>query len=177
MQKGETDPGAMSRAEFGDALAREQDRLQSFVRSLVFDHAAAADVYQEACLSMWNNFDSYDPTRPFNAWATGVARNHVLKYYRSTKRDQHVFSEEVVQRLAEEAEELAAESDPRLAALQACLAKLSPRERELIDRFYRDRHSADQIAEHRQRSVHAVYKALKVVRRKLMNCVNEGTKP
>ena len=157
--------------EFLRLLAAEQLRLQGFIRSLVFDRTAAADVFQETCLAMWRNFGSFDHSRPFHPWALGIAKNQVLKYYRKDHVDRHVFSDELVGTLVGSAMQVTTENDARLAALEGCIEKLAPRHRELVRLFYREHCSAATIAERWQRSIHTVYKSLKQVRRTLMECV------
>ena len=104
-------------------------------------------------------------------WALGIARNQVRKHWRSMSRDRHVFSYELVSALSEEALGLEGEIGPRQQALEACVGLLSGRQRDLIQRFYGENQSATSIAEVWDRSVYAVYKALKVMRRSLLECV------
>jgi RNA polymerase sigma-70 factor (ECF subfamily) len=48
---------------------------------------------------------------------------------------------------------------------------LPPRQQDLIRMFYGENLSADKIATSWDRTVHAVYKALKVMRKSLLECV------
>ena len=60
--------------------------LLAFLRALVKDPAAIEDLQQEAFVTAWRNLDRFDHDRPFGPWLRGIARNHVLAYYRRTKR-------------------------------------------------------------------------------------------
>ena len=53
------------------------------------------------------------------------------------------------------------------------MEQLPPRQQELIRRFYGDNEQAGAIAASWNRSVHAVYKALKVMRKGLQQCIEE----
>ena len=95
----------------------------------------------------------------------------MLKYWRKAKRDRLVFSDELLNQLAVDAISLSHELAPREAALDDCVKQLSDRHRDLIHRFYGEKQTAIAIAAAWQRSVHAVYKSLKVLRRSLLECV------
>jgi RNA polymerase sigma-70 factor (ECF subfamily) len=157
--------------QFLKLFTRDQLRILAWVRALVPEHAAAADVFQETSLELWRSFPSFRPDADFLPWALGVARHQVLKHWRKAKRDRLVFSEDFLNELTTEAIVLAKELAPRQAALDECVEQLSHRQRDLIHRFYGENQPASAIADAWERSVHAVYKSLKVVRRALLDCV------
>ena len=157
--------------QFLKLFSRDQLRIVAWIRSLVPDHAAAGDVFQETSLELWRSFPTFRPDTEFLPWALGVARHQVLKHWRKTRRDRVVFSEDFLRELADEAVGLAAELAPRQAALDECVKQLSDRQRDLIHRFYSENQPAAMIAEAWDRSVHAIYKSLKVLRRSLLECV------
>lgn len=165
-------PAADRRYEaFLTHFTRVQSEVLAYVRSLVHDRSAADDVFQAASLTLWRRFDSFRTGEPFLPWALGIARHEVLHYWRARRRDRLVFSEAAIERLADAAAGLAAEADPRQRALEACVESLPDRQRQLVALFYGQRLPAEQIATAWDRSVHAVYKALKVMRRGLLECV------
>jgi RNA polymerase sigma-70 factor (ECF subfamily) len=181
------DPAANTRRSPPDAevyeaflglYSREQARIQAFIRSLVPDLADADDLFQKTSLVMWRSFATFDREKPFLPWALGVARHQVLVHWRTRRRDRHVFSEAFLVTLADEmTERLVVEGAdrPTLAdrqrALDACVEQLPPRQQELVRRFYGGNEPAGTIAASWSRSVHAVYKALKVMRKALEECV------
>ena len=154
-------------------FARVQGPLMGYVRSLVHDQSAADDVFQTTSLTLWRRFDSFRAGEPFLPWALGIARHEVLHHWRSRRRDRLVFGEAILGQLADAAAGLADEADLRQAALAACVQGLPERQRQLVAMFYEQRLPAEQIAATWDRTVHAVYKALKVVRRSLFDCVQE----
>ncbi|TVQ52144.1 MAG: sigma-70 family RNA polymerase sigma factor [Phycisphaerales bacterium] len=157
--------------QFLTLFTRDQLRITAWIRALVPNHTAAADVFQETSLELWRSFATFRPDTDFLPWALGVARHQVLKHWRTAKRDRLTFSEEFLHELTVEAIGLADELMPRQAALDECVKQLSDRQRDLIHRFYGDNQTAAVIASAWERSVHAVYKSLKVMRRALLECV------
>jgi RNA polymerase sigma-70 factor, ECF subfamily len=157
--------------QFLTLFTRDQLRIVAWIRALVPNHTAAADVFQETSLELWRSFSTFRPDADFLPWALGVARHQVLKHWRTAKRDRLTFSEEFLHELTVEAIGLADELVPRQAALDECVKQLSDRQRDLIHRFYGDNQTAAVIASAWERSVHAVYKSLKVMRRALLECV------
>lgn len=154
-------------------FTRVQTQVLAYVRALVHDRSAADDVFQATSLTLWRRFESFREGEPFLPWALGVARHEVLHYWRSRRRDRLVFSEAALARLADTAASLATEADPRQRALEACIEGLPERQRQLVTLFYGHRLPAEQIALTWDRTVHAVYKALKVMRRGLLECVEQ----
>lgn len=165
-------PAADRRYEaFLTHFTRVQAEVMAYVGSLVHDRSAADDVFQNSSLTMWRRFDTFRPGEPFLPWALGIARHEVLHYWRFRRRDRLVLSDDALARLADTAISMVAEADSRQRALEACVEKLPERQRQLVSLFYGQRLPAEQIAATWGRTVHAVYKALKVMRRGLLDCV------
>ena len=157
--------------QFLTLFTRDQLRITAWIRALVPNHTAAADVFQETSLELWRSFPTFRPDTDFLPWALGVARHQVLKHWRTAKRDRLSFSEEFLHELTIEAIELGDELVRRQAALDDCVKQLSDRQRDLIHRFYGENQTAAVRAGAWERSVHAIYKSLKVMRRALLECV------
>jgi RNA polymerase sigma-70 factor (ECF subfamily) len=153
-------------------FSRGQPQVQAFIRSLVHDRTSADDVFQATSLTLWRKFSTFRADAEFVPWALGIARNEVLHHWRSRRRDRLVFSEAVLAQLADVALSVANEADPRQEALESCIEKLPERQRQLVTLFYGQQLPAETIALSWDRTVHAVYKALKVMRRNLMDCVD-----
>jgi RNA polymerase sigma-70 factor (ECF subfamily) len=152
-------------------FTQDQMRLLAYIRSFIFNPTDAYDVYQESCLVLWRSFGSYDRKLLFTSWALGIARHQILHYFRSKQRDKLTFSDNLMSALTLEAINLTQEIEPRLEALQECLGELTERQHHLIKMFYGQNMSADAIALVWGRSVHTVYKSLKVMRRIIFSCV------
>ena len=148
-----------------------QPRLYSFIMTLVGDLDAAKDVLQQTNLVLWEKRDQYDPTRPFDAWAFGVARLEALTHTRDNARDRLVFSEAAFNALADEAIEDSATLDARRAALRHCMAKLTDHQRQLITARYTAEANVSSMAEQLGRPVGSVSVALTRIRKSLAKCI------
>jgi RNA polymerase sigma-70 factor, ECF subfamily len=136
----------------------------------------AEDVLQEVAVSVAKNYGTYDPSRPFIAWALGITRNHMLMYFRRYNRDRLVFNDELVNVIGQHIASLAKESiDHRREELHYCLNQLDGRRRRLIELRYSSGLSIDQMAESLGKSVAAVKGSLHRVRRVLEQCVRTRT--
>jgi RNA polymerase sigma-70 factor (ECF subfamily) len=149
-----------------------QGRIQAFIRALVHDPTQADDVFQATSLVLWRSFATFRRDAEFLPWALGTARHQVLLHWRTRRRDRHVFSEALLADLADATTAAVESAEARLAALEGCIAGLPERQRDLVRMFYGENQSAAAIAERWGRTVHAVYKALKVMRRALFDCVS-----
>ena len=149
-----------------------QGRLHAFIRTLVHDPAQADDVFQSTSLVLWRSFGTFRRDAEFLPWAIGTARHQVLTHWRSRRRDRHVFGDDLLAELADTTEAAIDGAEARMAALEACIAALPDRQRELIRLFYGENLAADAIAKRWDRTVHAVYKALTVMRKALFDCVS-----
>lgn len=148
--------------------AEHEGALQSFVRSLVSTREAAAEVMQEVLVVLWQKFDQVEEFRP---WAFGVARNMVLRHLREQKQDRHVFDENLVIQLAEDASTLVDRHLGHREALEDCLNKLPETQRQLVLNAYTKGTRMDDLAVRRGQTPMALYKVLHRIRQALLECV------
>src|SRR5262249_46280187 len=89
-------------------------------------------------------------------------------------RSRVVFSQPLLERLAEAAAEKAAtlQLNERRDALAGCLEKLSPRDRDLLGRRFAGGATGQSTAAQGGRPAEAVYTALGKVRQALFDCVS-----
>ena len=164
-----------SHESFVVLFSKYESNVRAFVTSLLPNWEGVDEVMQETSLVMWKKFDQFDPDRPgsnFIDWAFMIARYEVLKYRRRRATDRLVFSEDVYELLASEAEEIVAESQPdRKKALQGCLQKLKLPQQKLIQTAYADGVSIKQAAKEVGRTPTGLYKALARIRCKLHRCI------
>lgn len=150
--------------------------VHGFVRSLVPRREDAAEVMQEVAVVLWEKFDEFDSSRDFRKWACGVARFEVLAFLRDRARDRHIFDESLLVTLADEA--VADETgEARRAALESCLAKLQPRQREIALAAYEPGMRIDVLAKQRGQTAVSLYKVLHRIRITLMECIEQTLSP
>lgn len=162
---------SVSREQFALLFARNHRRIFRFIRTLVAHRADAEDVFQETCVVLWREVEEFRPGTGFAPWALAIAFNQVRSYRHRMRRNRLLFDEALLAELAAEEGRLEGELDDRRDALERCLAKLAPRDAELISTYYESNATAKAVAERLSRPVNTVYKALQRIRRGLYECI------
>jgi RNA polymerase sigma-70 factor (ECF subfamily) len=158
--------------EFVQLFTRHQRRLYLFILSQVPSTHAAEEILQETNVVIWSKYRQFDLATNFFAWSAQIATYEVLKHRQRRQRDKLKFSDEFVQAVAEEAAERSDELEQRRQALERCLKKLRPADRELIRRRYQPGESGKDVAEELGRPANSVYQSLGRIRRTLLECIN-----
>jgi RNA polymerase sigma-70 factor (ECF subfamily) len=162
------------RERFLALFLRHQHEVRAFVASVVRDWHVAEDVVQEVGLVLWRKFDTYDPRRPFGAWARGVAAVQVLKERDRIRRALPILSPEgveAVRRAYDETERREPVTAPD--ALRRCLQGLPGRARDLLRLRYEESLPLERVAAALAASLPAVKKALLRIRARLHGCVRQ----
>ncbi len=84
---------------FVSLYVRHEAAVFSFVLAMVKHTADAEDIVQRASMTMWRNFERFEPGTNFRAWAFQIAKNEALNHLSKSKRDRHVFSEKLIANL------------------------------------------------------------------------------
>ncbi|MBE0545078.1 MAG: sigma-70 family RNA polymerase sigma factor [Verrucomicrobia bacterium] len=178
---------ADSQRRFDDSSAAQQRFLSLFLRSerevfryvaaLVPNVSDAEDIVQQTALALWEKFDAYDPAQPFTPWACRFALNKARQWIERRQRWQALLDHGLAEELAQRRQELQPEFERRLRHLEACLGKLPPNQRTLIEAYYYERSDVESLAERSGRTVAATYKMLQRIRQALQLCVERHAKP
>lgn len=155
-------------AQFLRHYAKSEVALHTFVRSLVPTRQMASEVMQDVILVLWEKFDA---AADFQGWAFGVAKNVALRHLRRQSRDRHVFDDELVNQLADDAVALVPVHDGHREALEHCLDKLPAAQRDLVLTAYTKGTRMDELAARRGQTPMALYKLLHRIRQALLECV------
>lgn len=156
---------------FAERLVRDQHRVYSYLVTLVSNRADAEELFQQTSLTLWENWERYDPALDFFPWACGFAHNHVRNFLRKRQSSQVLLDADVVGLLAERAEARTTGEDDRLAALRNCLASLTASHRELVESYYGGL-AVQELAAQRSATPNAIYKLLQRIRESLHECVS-----
>lgn len=148
-----------------------QPAVSAFLTSVIRDFRDRDDLLQDTAVAVLGSFASYDPSRPFVAWAIGVARNQVGLYLRRRSRNRLIFDDETVACLATAFVDENEEKSREFEYLGECLQALAQRARELCDLRYRHDLKPAAIAERLGLSANTVAKALQRVRDELRECI------
>lgn len=149
-----------------------QAAVASYVACMVPDFHDAEDVMQSVASAVIDKFDTYDPDRPFVAWAIGIARYEVLNYRRKNKNDRHIFSEAAMSRIENAYAVVDPDIDRYRIALHHCIAGLAERGRKLIEMRYLHGLKSGRIAKRVGMTPAAVSAMLYRVRGSLRNCMD-----
>ena len=98
--------------QFAALWTAAQPTISAFIRTLIPDFQQADDVLQRVAVTLVRKYDQYDPSRPFGAWAIGVAKYEVLYFRRERATDKHLFGDVLVEQIASRYELFAEEVDP-----------------------------------------------------------------
>ncbi|MBI1368638.1 MAG: sigma-70 family RNA polymerase sigma factor [Planctomycetes bacterium] len=158
--------------EFARLIATHMREIYRYVLTLVPSPADAEDVIQETSIKLWSQFDKFDPNTNFAAWAFRIAYYEVLTHRTKHRRDRHLFSSELVEKLAERRAAMSESLIDRRRLLEACLEELSEPHRQLLRDRYAGTETMQALAQRTGRPINTIYKTLDRIRRALGACVD-----
>jgi len=177
------DPTSNSReqcyTEYVTLLARHDQSIRRFVRSLLPSQEGVDDVMQETALECWKKFGEFtsvsseDAVDEFIRWACVIGRYKALSWQRDRKRDRLVCRESVIERLADAALENLDCRDDERRALEACLTKMPGDQRRLILSVHSPGESIALIAAETGERARRLYSRLNALRKLLLDCVQQ----
>jgi RNA polymerase sigma-70 factor (ECF subfamily) len=155
--------------------AKSQPLIAVFVSSVVTHVHDVDDILQNVALVTARKFDQYDKNRSFVAWAIGIARNEIFKYYKD--RRTTILSTDAIEQIAGVFE---SETVPgpdmttdRMRALRSCMEQLKARWRTVLEMHYLRELSPARIAQQLDMSQANVFVILHRVRVALRECVEQ----
>lgn len=161
-----------SRRAFEALVIEHHVRLRAFVRSLGGDADWVDDLAQEAFLSAYRDWDSFDESRDFGRWVRGIALNLLRNEIRNDARRRRILHTELTELLLRRVPEQADQPEPvTVDAVRACLDELAPTSKQLVLGRYRDGESAAQLAERLETSAANIRQMLVRIRRQIKRCV------
>lgn len=155
-------------------LTRHQSAIRFYVSSLLPGEARAADVAQQANLTIWDKRSDFTPGTNFKAWAFSIARYEVLNFRKKEARDARLqFSDELEEIISEEIAGHSDDFEQRREALKSCLGKLKESDRDLIHHRYFESTSLKEYAEKVGRSAGGLKVSLHRLRSVLAKCIEQ----
>jgi len=145
--------------------------LLVYLATLLPTQSDIDDVFQEASLVLWREFDKFQMGTNFTAWATMIAFNRVRAWRTQRSREVLTFSNALLHAISDDLITYPEYYQERLQALDGCVESLRPRHREILRRRYLEGLSIDSIAELSSQSTAAVYRMLSRIRQDLLDCV------
>ena len=163
--------------EFVSLLARHDQAIRRFVRSLLPSREGVDDVMQETALECWKKFSDFRPgtadqaVDEFIRWACVIARYKALSWQRDRGRDRLVFRDSVIERLADAAVENISQQNSERHAVESCLAKMAEDQRRLVLSVHSPGQSIATIAAETGQQARRLYTRVNVLRKQLLDCV------
>jgi len=152
-------------------LLASQSRVYRFVFTLVPRREDVEDLFQQTCLTLWQERAKFDPEKgQFVSWACAIAQNHVRNFRRRESTRQALLSEEVAELLLATREAGGRFSEECHQALQHCLNQLPPHQKTLVEESYREG-ALKSTAAAAGCSANALYKSLRRIRAILHECM------
>lgn len=157
-----------------ELMIAHQDKLRAFIYSLMPNSPDVGDVLQNTNAVLWQKRDKFEEGTNFLAWAFKIARYQVRHQHGRVKRDGRlVFSDKLISLIAETTPTDPSSLDRQMAALDGCLAKLTDKQRELINERYTPGRTLEQHAAELGRSAGSLRIALHRIRDILKTCVEK----
>jgi RNA polymerase sigma-70 factor (ECF subfamily) len=129
---------------------QHRDALLGFILALTHDREAAEDIFQEVGVAVVQEAGRGTKVDRFLPWVHEIARRRVAEHFRKSARqsdlDRAASLEGAVARAFEEYAADPGEIRLGQRHLEECLEGLSPAQRDLIDRRYRDHQPLREIA-------------------------------
>jgi RNA polymerase sigma-70 factor (ECF subfamily) len=165
------------REQFVAHFVRSQWALYSYIFSLTPNWSDAQDIFQQTSMVLWRKFDQFDQESPesnFVRWACRIARFETLNHMKKNRRDRLVFSDKLLEILAEEGMSETERLEDERRALASCLGQLQTDHRRLIKEAYAGARSIKQIAMSRGCSPTSLYNRLFRIRMALLRCIKRS---
>lgn len=162
----------LTQDDFLRLLLQNEREIKRYVMAIVPHAADAQEIVQETAVALWNKIDSYDPSQSFAPWACRFAANKAKEHLRKTGRWKGFLDDDVANLLLNRRMETTETLDRRMEPLRDCVGELPNVNRQLIEGYYFEQRSIEQLAARIERSVDAVYKSLQRIRGALLDCVN-----
>lgn len=166
-----TEPKRLTSDEFVERFVSVQSRVYGYIATLAPNRADADEVFQQTSLVLWRKREQFDPARDFLRWACGIAHNEIRNFRKRQGREKLSLSDAMVEKLAELRHTAAERVDSHLQWLANCMERLSPEQRELLNRCYLESQPIHAVAVESQLEPTVLYKRLDRIRWALVDCM------
>ncbi|MCG8586694.1 MAG: sigma-70 family RNA polymerase sigma factor [Pirellulales bacterium] len=164
-------PMEKQNARFVELLGQHERQLNAYVLALVPNWSDADDIVQQTRIRLWEQFDSYDPSKDFGTWARVVAHYQVLTYRKTVSRASLQLSDQVLDKLADTKMLPSDTGTARQTYLSECVDEMPEDDRSLLARCYGREETIKGVAVELGRSFNAVRQNLFRMRQRLFDCV------
>jgi RNA polymerase sigma-70 factor, ECF subfamily len=128
-------------------FARHRARVFRFIQRIVRNTAIAEDLVSQVFLDVWRSASSFESRSRVSTWLLSIARFKALCSFRE-RRHETIDRDDVLEIVdTADTPDVALDRKKTNAALRACIDKLSPAHREIIDLVYYHEKSVAEVSE------------------------------
>lgn len=126
--------------------ARHNVRVYRFVLRMLRDTSAAEDLVSQVFLDVWRTASQFEGRSQVSTWLLSIARFKALTALRQRKYED--IDQDDVMEIPDQADtpEASLDRSKTSAILRACVAKLSPAHREIVNLVYYHEKSVEEVA-------------------------------
>ena len=165
---------------FGELVDRYEAKLTRYIMRLgVRNPDDQLDVLQEIFLKVYRNLNGFDPSMQFSSWVYRIAHNEAISWYRkkNVRPEGHLIgdSEEIISFLSakEEAADVTFDKHINAAAVNAALAQIDAKYREVLVLRFFEHKEYEEISDILQIPVGSVGTLLHRGKKQLARVLNE----
>ena len=160
---------------FEQLVRMYQSDVRGFISRRIGNSPVVDDVAQEAFIAAIRNITQLKDNASVRGWLLGIARNKLIDHLRKASRQKMTGCEHIESILASDSLDRTNSSTNMeqdiLDSLKQCIADLKPKAQKLVNRFYFDQETAEQISNHSNVSSSAVRMSLLRIRKSLATCI------
>lgn len=163
-------------ATFSELFDADKKRLYCYIYAYVSNSTDADDIFQETCLTLWREFETFELGTNFTKWANTIAFNRVLAFRRKQNKYSLGLSDDFLDEFSANLsiiETNAVAHERKWQHLESCCTQLPDTLKKIYQQFYRENLTADDIATKTGRSIYAIRKAIHKLRKKIFDCVDK----
>lgn len=163
---------ALDEATIVRELWRQRIHLVAFIEVIVHDEHLAEDVFQEISVAALQKRSQISDAAHLKHWLLQAARFYGVAVLRKLARQRIIFNDELLDRIETAwRRQDAGVCMEQATALKACLERLSPYARRIIELRYGQGITGQDLARTLDRKVDTIYKALTRAHHALADCV------
>jgi RNA polymerase sigma-70 factor (ECF subfamily) len=127
-------------------FARHQVRIFRFITRIVRNHAVAEELANEVFIEVWRNARRYEGRSSATTWMLAIAHHKASSALR--KRTEAPLEDAMAASIADDGDtpEIAAQKRDKGSLLRACINRLSPEHRAVLDLVYYHEQSIEDVS-------------------------------
>ena len=165
---------SLDREQLSAEFISQRHSLNAFIYGMVRDSSVADDIFQDVWLQFTRALDKGVEIEHLDRWCRGVARNRILMFWRSAKRDKVLVNSTLLE-LVDTAFEESSEEQERLKenrhALRKCMENLPENSSKIIKMKYSANLDMKSIGEKVGKTTDAVKMLICRIRKSLRKCI------